>query len=180
VVFSKDKVFFIDVDGVLTDGKKTYDETGLPRFKVFGDKDFTALKELSAAGFQVVWVSGDDFINKAVAKNRNYIFISARGKCKGELIKEFIGNTSYDRIISVGDDVFDLPMALHSHHFYIPKDAYWRLFDAGRIYPNCIFETLTTAGGQGVIVEIAKNELSRTDFQDLLVKIEALDKAENF
>ena len=53
----KIKLAILDVDGVLTDGKKTYDNTGLCIYKTFCDKDFTAIKKLKALGISVCFLS---------------------------------------------------------------------------------------------------------------------------
>lgn len=47
------KLLILDVDGVLTNGKKYYGENGLGRLKNFCDKDFTAIKRIKAAGVNV-------------------------------------------------------------------------------------------------------------------------------
>ena len=40
------KLLILDVDGVLTDGKKVYGKEGTGLYKTFCDKDFTAIKRL--------------------------------------------------------------------------------------------------------------------------------------
>lgn len=173
-------LIMLDVDGVLTDGRKVYDNQGLPIFKSFFDKDFTALKELAASDYEIIWVSGDDFVNKALAANRNYKFVSARGKCKGSLAKELVLQKCYSKVISVGDDVFDLPMAQYSDVFYYPRNASWRIAKEARNYPNCKFIELECNGGEGVIPAIAKLELFNSSFESIKESIEKLDRLEKF
>ena len=44
-------LLILDVDGVLTDGKKYYDNTGKVLLKTFCDRDFTAIKKIKAVTF---------------------------------------------------------------------------------------------------------------------------------
>lgn len=65
------KLLVLDVDGILTDGKKYYGIDGIPFAKTFCDKDWTSIKRFQALGIPVVFLSGDTRINESVAKNRN-------------------------------------------------------------------------------------------------------------
>jgi len=100
----------LDVDGVLTDGKKYYGLDGMPFAKTYCDKDFTAIKRLRASGVDVCFLSGDKKINENMAKNRNIDFYAAR---QGENKKSFLPTleTVYSvkraEILYVGDDLFD-------------------------------------------------------------------------
>ena len=64
------KLVILDVDGVLTDGKKYYNRDGDVLMKTFCDKDWTAIKRFKALGIKVLFLSGDPF-NEKIAKNRN-------------------------------------------------------------------------------------------------------------
>ena len=52
-------LLILDVDGVLTDGRKYYDVSGKGVLKTFCDRDFTAIKKFKANGWDVVFLSGD-------------------------------------------------------------------------------------------------------------------------
>lgn len=173
-------LFIVDVDGCLTDGCKTYPSDGLPVYKNFYDKDFTALKEMTAAGFEVVWLSGDDFINQTVATNRGYKFLSARGISKKIIIEDFISEKRYcfDRVITIGDDIFDLCLLDIVNHFYLPSDASWRLKLKASIEDK--MSVLSASGGKGAISEVASIEISKTDIDQLMPIILKLDQAEKF
>ena len=69
---NKIKLLILDVDGVLTDGKKHYDKEGNTISKVFCDKDWTALKLLKVVGIKTILITGDPF-NKFIEKNNAYI-----------------------------------------------------------------------------------------------------------
>ena len=71
------KLLILDVDGVLTDGKKYYNRDGDVIMKTFCDKDWTAIKRFKALGIQVLFLSGDPF-NDKIAKNRNIDIIINR------------------------------------------------------------------------------------------------------
>ena len=120
------KCFFIDVDGVLTNGTKSYSDNGMPSFKTYYDKDFTALKLLKAMSYDVVLVSGDDFINKRMAENRNIRFISSRNLDKADVIKDYL-KKNYDGVdvltYGIGDDIFDFSMLEFVDTPYCPSDA---------------------------------------------------------
>ena len=83
------KLVILDIDGILTDGRKYYGLDGIPFAKTYCDKDFTAIKRLRGAGVKVCFLSGDERVNKTMAINRNIDFYSARGKDKADFITEF-------------------------------------------------------------------------------------------
>lgn len=49
----KIKLAILDIDGVLTDGRKYYGLDGIPFAKTYCDKDFTAIKRMRGAGVKV-------------------------------------------------------------------------------------------------------------------------------
>ena len=55
------KLIILDVDGVLTDGKKYYNREGEVLMKTFCDKDWTAIKRFRALGITVIFLTGDPF-----------------------------------------------------------------------------------------------------------------------
>jgi 3-deoxy-D-manno-octulosonate 8-phosphate phosphatase KdsC-like HAD superfamily phosphatase len=67
---NKIRLLILDVDGVLTDGKKYYDNTGSVLLKTFCDKDWTTIKRFKSIGLNVVFITGDPF-NKFIEKKRN-------------------------------------------------------------------------------------------------------------
>ena len=81
-------LIILDVDGVLTDGKKYYDQSGKAVMKTFCDLDFTAIKKFKSRGDYVIWISGDSF-NEAVARNRDIDFYYSRGEEKADYLDMF-------------------------------------------------------------------------------------------
>lgn len=173
------KIFVIDVDGVLTTGRKVYGSDGYPIYKEFFDKDFTALKDFTAHGWHCIWISGDDFVNKEVAANRNYSFLSARDKDKDQVLSHYLkcNNISPSRLIAVGDDIFDLSLLKMVDQFYMPANAYWR---CKQFKESDRVQILNTIGGAGVITEIACIELGESDYESVAKRIRELDLKERF
>tara|TARA_A100001015_G_C14978101_1_gene708212 strand:+ start:154 stop:681 length:528 start_codon:yes stop_codon:yes gene_type:complete len=108
----KIKLIIIDIDGVLTDGTKVYNKTGMPIYKKFCDKDFTAIKRLKASKVKVCFLSGDQNINKAMAKKRNIDFFLARTKNKVSFINQFTRKykCNLKEMLFIGDDIFDIDL----------------------------------------------------------------------
>ena len=78
------KLIVLDVDGILTDGKKYYNRDGDVVMKTFCDKDWTAIKRFRAMDIPVVFLTGDPF-NESIARNINIyviIFIHYLGKMR--------------------------------------------------------------------------------------------------
>jgi len=81
------KLLILDVDGVMTDGKKYYDRDGTVRYKTFCDKDWTAIKRFRALGINVMFLTGDGY-NVQIANNRNIDVIVTRNKEKADYLPE--------------------------------------------------------------------------------------------
>lgn len=172
------KLVILDVDGVMTDGRKYYDHTGMPIMKTYCDKDFTAIKRLKGAGVKVCILSGDDFVNMAMAKNRNIDFYSARGKDKADFIPAFIETyqANPSEMVYVGDDLFDKSVMEAVGHAFCPADS------CADIRAVCGSDnTLDNNGGCNVVAEMVDVMLQRKLIPDATMEqIEALDKKEKF
>ena len=171
------KIFFCDIDGVLTTGKKIYGKDGMPHSKEFFDKDFTALKQFSAAGFDVIFVSSDVNINESVIKNRNYRFFYSRGKSKKEVILENFQLEKYKVIMACGDDIFDIPMMELATHRISTQDAHFL------VKKICQRETdfiSNKTGGNGVIQDMAEHYYNEFLSDITLIDIEKIDSLEKF
>ena len=83
------KLVILDVDGVLTDGKKYYNREGEVLMKTFCDKDWTAIKRFKAMGITVIFLTGDPF-NESIARNRNIDVIVNRKNGKHTDKSEFL------------------------------------------------------------------------------------------
>ena len=174
------KVLILDIDGVLTDGKKVYDNNGLCCYKVFCDKDFTAIKRLKTIGVDVCFLSGDENVNKALSKNRNIDFYFSRGKCKTQFLKTLCDKYKCltKEIAFMGDDLFDLPISKEVGYSFCPSDACRELKE------SCTL-TLNNKGGENVVMELVNYLMDHeliplTYTKDLLEGIYRLDEKEKF
>jgi 3-deoxy-D-manno-octulosonate 8-phosphate phosphatase (KDO 8-P phosphatase) len=140
----------LDVDGVLTNGKKQVTQvretayvTRLDVAKEFCDKDWTAIKRMRAAGLRVIMISSDDW-NHRIALQRDIEWVYA--KTTGEFSKlNEIRRMGVDlsKCIYVGDDYYDLELMWHVELPYCPLDAIEEVKRVCRVLPakggeNCI------------------------------------------
>ena len=169
---------FCDIDGVLTTGYKFYDNTGLGVYKEFYDKDFTALKQLTSIGFKIVFITGDENINRRVFENRNYQVFSSRDHDKAEIIKRNFKFDKGDNIFSIGDDIFDLSMLKLSDIPICPNNAHYEILNYCK---NHQFGIVTKSNaGNGVILDFLEIYSNQHDIKLDLNKIYQLDRKEKF
>jgi len=124
------KLLLLDVDGVLTDGTKTYVSNHEVMSKKFNDRDFTAIKRFKAAGIIVAVISADPW-NKGMAKTRKLDFWDVKEHApnldKSKLLPHICEYYLVDpkQICYVGDDFWDCTL-LHDVGFkFCPLDAAW-------------------------------------------------------
>lgn len=172
------KIFLFDIDGVLSNGRKLYDKTGLCIGKEFCDKDFTVLKRLKARDIECIAVTGDPW-NEQIMFNRNIKCINSRGKNKEDflpIICKDYGVTS-DEVAYIGDDLFDVGLLKAVGIAYCPQDAVLPCF----LVSNQLF----SKGGENVLVELFDDLLLRGLIEDIpfeqeYKKILSLDEREKF
>lgn len=168
----------LDIDGVMTDGRKYYGLDGIPFAKTYCDKDFTAIKRLKGSGVNVCFLSGDERVNKAMALNRNIDFFSARGRDKADFLGEFekIYKTNRKSMLYIGDDLFDKSIMALVGYAFCPRDSVKELKEL--CGPTNI---VPKNGGDNVICELYDMIKSRgLVFDCTMEDIEALDKKETF
>ena len=132
-------LLILDVDGVLTDGKKYYDNTGKGVYKTFSDRDFTAIKQFKAIGWSVVFLSGDRNINESIANNRSIPFYCNRD-ADGMIDKvtflsafEKTYSVTRDEMVYVGDDIFDINIMNEVKYAYCPNNAPLQVQDVAMV-----------------------------------------------
>jgi 3-deoxy-D-manno-octulosonate 8-phosphate phosphatase (KDO 8-P phosphatase) len=173
------KLLILDIDGVMTDGKKYYGLDGMPFAKTYCDKDFTAIKFLKASGMQVCFLSGDNKVNENMAQNRNCDFYYARGRDKADFIEDFckIYNVLPEDMAYVGDDLFDYNIMKSVGQCFCPSDASSFVLALCEESGNVI----DRKAGQNVIARLVDILLDRKIVKAVtLDEIEALDKNEKF
>lgn len=168
----------LDIDGVLTDGKKYYNSEGLPFSKIYCDQDFTAIKRFRGSNINVCFLSGDENINKNMAKNRNIDFYSSRGLKKSSFLSNLCAtyNSAPENIVYIGDDLFDLDIMKLVGYPFCPSNA------CRDVKNLCgVKGVLTNKGGENVVAELFNTLLDRNLIQDCTMEdIEKLDKKEVF
>lgn len=145
------KLILIDVDGVMTDGSKSYNDLGSAVSKSFYDKDFTAIKKFQAAGVKVGFISSD-LRNQHIARQRGVGW--QHNVVGGEIVdkKFMLSDICYkygvnpQEIAYVGDDYYDLALLESVGFAYCPKDAVPEV--QARAF------VLDELGGYGVIVKL--------------------------
>lgn len=130
------KLLILDVDGVLTDGRKAYDLQGIMLFKHFYDKDFTAIERYKGDGVYVAWLSADKRVNEELAKTRDIDFWYGRLE-EGEnglidksiILPKMLSHYNVDtkEVTYVGDDIYDLSIMIaiqkNGGQIFCPEDA---------------------------------------------------------
>ena len=107
------KLIILDVDGVMTDGRKYYDREGTVRYKTFCDKDWTAIKRFRALGLEVIFLTGDPF-NVAIGENRKIDVIVNRFSGEHRDKSDYLTKICEDygvqphEIVFIGDDIFEI------------------------------------------------------------------------
>lgn len=104
------KLFIVDVDGVLTDGKIWYDQNGT-EYKTFHTQDGVGLKQLQKAGITIAILSGRN--SPSVTQRMTelditevYQGVSDKLVVFNELLKKF--EITPQQVISIGDDLPDI------------------------------------------------------------------------
>ena len=160
------KLLILDIDGVMTNGQKIYDQKHNTIYKSFQDKDFTAIKRFIASGLKVVFLSGDKW-NKGMAEKRRIDFYLSRGKYsdKSEYIEIFEKKYSIKKrdMAYVGDDLFDLTIINKLKHTFCTSDSPIILKE------KCL-HVLKAKGGENVIVELYEFFLKKKFIQDSSLK----------
>ena len=180
---TKIKLVILDVDGVLTDGKKYYRRDGSVELKTFCDKDWTAIKRFKSIGIQVLFLTGDPF-NEAIAKNRNIDCIVNRKdgyhKDKADYLPEICEKykVTLNEIVFVGDDIFDIGIMKKVAYKYCPCDAPEEIRDV-------VDDILQEAGGNNCVMllwDVLKQEklIPEYDMDKHLNDVYNLDIKEKF
>jgi len=171
----KIKLLILDIDGILTDGTKVYAEDGMPKYKRYCDRDFTAIKRFKASGVKVCFLSGDNRVNEAMAKNRKTDFYYARGNDKVEFLEQF--ESKYDclrsEMIYVGDDIFDMNIMKEVGRAYCPFNSPKEIKDISYI--------INAPSGDNLVMRLYDILVSQKIIKPCtLQELELLDKLETF
>jgi 3-deoxy-D-manno-octulosonate 8-phosphate phosphatase (KDO 8-P phosphatase) len=166
----KIKLLILDVDGVLTNGKKYYDNTGKVHLKTFCDKDWTVIKRFKTLGIGVICITGDPF-NKFIEEKRNIkVYLNRKDKShvdKREFLSEICKNynVNSEEICFVGDDIFDVGLMKDLKYSFCPSDAPQVVKDNS--------ESLVSKGGDNVLVELyekleSMSLIEKKDYEEII------------
>ena len=175
------KLVILDVDGILTDGKKYYDRDGTVRLKTFCDKDWTAIKRFKALGISVIFLTGDPF-NVTIAENRNLDVIVNRQngthRDKSDYLYEICQEYQVEpsEIVFAGDDIFDYHLMELVGKAYCPIDSPLEIKSVAIPIGH---------GGQNFVMKMFDHlemmgEIVVGNFSDHLDKVYELDLLEKF
>ncbi len=144
----KIKLFILDVDGVLTDGKLYFADNGM-EIKSFNIKDGLGLKLLLKQGIEIAVISGRK--SPAVQKRMDELGIKHVYLGKNDKIKIFNYlkkklRLKNENIAAIGDDLPDLPIMQQVGFSIAVKDAVAKV--------RTLADYVTKAkGGQGAVRE---------------------------
>jgi 3-deoxy-D-manno-octulosonate 8-phosphate phosphatase (KDO 8-P phosphatase) len=148
--FKNIKLVITDVDGVLSDGKVYYGETG-EELKSFNIKDGLGIKLLAKIGISTAIITGRE--SKIVERRARelgveHLYQGKKNKLDSyaELIDIF--GISPNEVAYLGDDLPDLPLLIKSGVGIAVNDA------SAQVIANADYIT-RTKGGEGCLREIA-------------------------
>ncbi len=157
------RVLFLDVDGVLTDGKIYLDGRG-HELKVFNTKDGHGMRKAAAAGIVVCWITGRT--SPATARRAKELGVpwcfqgvrDKRARLEGLLRRLEVPAS---QAAAMGDDEPDVPMFEATALSACPSDA----APAARAAATIVLET---AGGDGAVREFIEILLARNGKSGIL------------
>ena len=159
------KAIFFDVDGVLSDGRIIYDETG-KEIKNFNVKDGYIISHLKKAGILVGIITGRD--SKIVSNRAAELKLDF---CHQGIVDKF---SVFEKLIAfhklkkkqvayIGDDINDLGVLRACGLSACPADALDYVKSEVDIITNC-------KGGEGVVREISDLVLASKGILDKILK----------
>ena len=159
------KAIFFDVDGVLTDGKIIYDDTG-KETKHFNVKDGYIISHLKKAGIIVGIITGRD--SKVVSLRATELkldFCHQGIVDKLEVLEKLVAFHKLKRkqVAYIGDDINDLGALKNCGLSVCPADAISYVKDKVDIVTQA-------KGGQGVVREVADLVLASQGLMDKILK----------
>tara|TARA_R110000824_G_scaffold264397_3_gene453209 strand:+ start:259 stop:801 length:543 start_codon:yes stop_codon:yes gene_type:complete len=179
---NKLKLLILDVDGILTDGKKYYDKSGMPQLKIFCDKDWTTIKRFKAIGVEVIFLTGDPF-NEEIGIKRNIPVIVNRKdgyhKDKSDYLDELCKkyNCELNEVVYYGDDLFDIGIMEKLQYSFCTKDSPQMVKDYARV--------VDINGGENAVLHLYEKcedmeLIERFTYDEIMGKIYELDTKEIF
>lgn len=103
-------LLLLSVDGVMTNGKKTYCRNGTVLNKQFHDHDFTAIARMKGRHINVCFVSRDRRVNEVIALENDIDFVYTTNKLSvlDELLQKY--QVELEQVAFIGDDYYDIAL----------------------------------------------------------------------
>jgi 3-deoxy-D-manno-octulosonate 8-phosphate phosphatase (KDO 8-P phosphatase) len=163
--FKNIKLVITDVDGVLSDGKVYYGESG-EELKSFNIKDGLGIKLLASIGIQTAIITGRD--SKIVARRAKelgieHLYQGKKNKLESynQILNSF--DISPNQVAYLGDDLPDLPLLVKSGVGVAVNDA------ATQLIASADYVT-RTKGGEGCLREVAELIIEQNGSWETLLK----------
>jgi YrbI family 3-deoxy-D-manno-octulosonate 8-phosphate phosphatase len=160
----KIKVFAMDVDGVLTDGKLIFSESGF-EMKGWNVRDRIAFYILNRLGYKTCWISGRkcrEVSRRAKDLRINGVFLGVKNKTLlwEKILKNFKAESA--SILYIGDDLVDAGLLKKAGLSVCPADA------PADVKNLCDF-VAKSRGGDGVFREVVELVLkAQNKWKDVL------------
>lgn len=158
------KGIFFDIDGVLSDGKIIYDETG-KEIKNFNVKDGYIISHLKKAGIIVGAISGRDSKVTAIRCTELKLDFCHQGIMdKAVTFEKLVKHYDFKmkEVAFIGDDINDLTVFAMAGLSVCPADTYKYIKERADL-------TTYAKGGEGVLREVADLVLAaRGEFESVL------------
>jgi 3-deoxy-D-manno-octulosonate 8-phosphate phosphatase (KDO 8-P phosphatase) len=159
------KAIFFDVDGVLTDGRITYDDAGR-EIKSFSVKDGLIISHLKKAGIITGAISGRD--SPAVTRRCAELKIDFchqgivdKAAAFEKLVKHY--KLKHKEVAFIGDDLNDVPIFRLAGFTICPADTFDYIKEQVDLVTN-------TKGGNGVLREVADLVLASKGLMEKILK----------
>jgi 3-deoxy-D-manno-octulosonate 8-phosphate phosphatase (KDO 8-P phosphatase) len=150
------RALFLDVDGVLTDGRVYLDGRG-NELKVFDTKDGHGMRKAAKAGITLCWISGRTSPATAMRARElgvRHCYQGVRDKSRRiEQVRRRLG-LEREEMAAIGDDEPDIPMFEASGLSACPSDA----VPAAKRFASVV---LKSPGGRGAAREFIEMILAR-------------------
>lgn len=135
------KLLVLDVDGVLTDGRLFFDDSG-KEYKCFHARDGHGIKLLRQTGVEVAVISGRKSNSVALRMQSLGVELVYQGhENKRAAFADILQRLSLkpEQVAYIGDDILDLPVmrqvgfavAVQDANFALKDHAHWRTQTAG-------------------------------------------------
>jgi 3-deoxy-D-manno-octulosonate 8-phosphate phosphatase (KDO 8-P phosphatase) len=159
------KLLILDVDGVMTDGRLYYDQSG-NEFKSFSSRDGFGIKALQKFGIQVAIITGR--CSEMVARRAKELGIDLLHQGSDNKLVAFnsvLATTGFnaDQACFAGDDWIDIPV-LDRVGLSVS------VADADSVVKSRVHLVTSRAGGKGAVRELCDIILTAQGFDQVLLK----------